>query len=107
MRELSAYAVGALLALAPWGASWAQQQDLEVTIAVVPADASPTAVTGEIKLPDSAAMQAQESSAFGLGVANKARAMRGELGRDFGQEVSGVASEHGQAQSAAGRARRP
>lgn len=107
MKAILSIAVGTLFAAAIPGVGWAQQQDLEVTIRVLPADAAADAATAEIKLPDTASPQAQESSAFGLGVANKARAMRGELGREFGQEVSGMASEHGQAQSAAGRARRP
>lgn len=107
MKMLWSFAFGALVALGLPGAAWAQQQDLEVTIAVVPANGGPDEVTGEIKLPDNAATRGQESSAFGLGVANSAREMRGELGRQFGEEVSAAARAHGEAQSAAGKARRP
>jgi hypothetical protein len=70
---------------------WAQQQDLEVTIRMVPADAAADAATKVIPLPDSS--QAQESAAFGIGIANKAREMRGELGRQFGTAVSDEASQ--------------
>lgn len=87
-----AFATAIALAM-PAAAGWAQQQDLEVTMGVVPANGTPEAVTKEIKLPDAASPQGQESSAFGLGVANQAREMRGELGRDFGQEVSQAARE--------------
>jgi hypothetical protein len=97
--------IGTFIAIALPGVGWAQQQDLEVTISVVPADAAADAATKVIPLPDSS--QAQESAAFGIGIANKAREMRGELGREFGQEVSEAASQHGLEQSAAGRARRP
>ena len=61
---------------------------------VVPANASADA-TGEIKLPitlpATASPRGQESSAFGLGTANAAREMKGDLGRDFGQAVSEAA----------------
>jgi hypothetical protein len=91
MKEFAYLAVGALIALPASG--WAQQQDLEVTISVVPADAAPQGVTGEIMLPEKASPQAQESSAFGLGIANQAREMRGELGRQFGKDTSDAARE--------------
>lgn len=107
MKSIVLYAVGTVIAFALPAAGWAQQQDLEVTISVVPANAAADAATKVIELPDTASPQAQESSAFGLGVANKAREMRGELGREFGQAVSEAASQHGQEQSAAGRSRRP
>jgi hypothetical protein len=93
MKSEWPYAIGMLIALSLPATGWAQQQDLEVTIGVVPADAAADAATKEIKLPDTAAPQAQESSAFGLSVANKAREMRGELGREFGQAVSEAARE--------------
>jgi hypothetical protein len=99
------YAIGTVIAFALPASAWAQQQDLEVTIRMVPADAAADAATKVIPLPDSP--QAQESSAFGIGIANKAREMRGEFGRDIGQAVSEAASQHGQEQSAAGRSRRP
>ncbi|MGH8707073.1 MAG: hypothetical protein ACREVD_03330 [Burkholderiales bacterium] len=79
------------MAFALSASAWAQQQDLEVTIRVVPADAAADAATKVIELPAKASAQARESSAFGLGVANRAREMRGELGRDFGKEVSEAA----------------
>jgi hypothetical protein len=107
MKSRWLYAITALIALALPASAWAQQQDLEVTIRMVPADAAADAATKVIELPATASPQAQESSAFGIGIANKAQEMRGELGREFGKEVSSAASEHGQAQSAAGRARRP
>lgn len=94
------YAMTTLIALALPAAAWAQQQDLEVTISVVPADAAADAATKVIVLPDTASPQAQESSAFGLGIANKAREMRGELGREFGQEVQAAARERAQARGA-------
>jgi hypothetical protein len=95
MTRLS-YAVAAAIALVLPGAGWAQQQDLEVTMGVVPANATPDAVTKVITLPDAASPQGRESSAFGLGIANQAREMRGELGRDFGKEVSEAAKERAQ-----------
>jgi hypothetical protein len=95
MHRITQFAVGAALALALPSLAWAQQRDLEVTMDVVPANAAASAATGEIKLPDSASDKAREASAFGLGVANKAREMRGELGRDFGKEVSEAARERG------------
>lgn len=94
------YAIGMAIAFALPASAWAQQQDLEVTIRMVPADAAADAATKVIKLPDTASPQAQESSAFGLSVANKAREMRGELGREFGQEVSAAARERAQARGA-------
>jgi hypothetical protein len=107
MKSRWLYAITALIALALPASAWAQQQDLEVTIRMVPADAAADAATKVIELPATASDQGRESSAFGLGIAKKAREMRGELGREFGKEVSGAASEHGQEQSAAGRSRRP
>ena len=89
MKRFTQYTIGTVFALALSSAAWAQQRDLEVTMDVVPANASADA-TGEIKLPitlpaaASASPRAQEASAFGLETANKAR----ELGREFGQAVS-------------------
>ena len=100
MRSRWLYAIAALIALGFPAAAWAQQHDLEVTIRMVPADAAADAATKVIELPASASPQAQESSAFGLGVANKAREMRGERGREFGQEVSTAVRERAQARGA-------
>src|SRR5712691_2567044 len=92
MKRFTQYTIGTVFALALSGAAWAQQRDLEVTMDVVPANASADA-TGEIKLPitlpATASPRAQESSAFGLETANRAR--EGDLGRDFGQAVSEAA----------------
>jgi len=107
MKTFVSVAIGTFIAIALPGVGWAQQQDLEVTIRMVPADAAADAATKVIELPASASDQGRQSSAFGIGIANKAREMRGELGREFGREVSEAASEQGQAQSAAGRSRRP
>jgi hypothetical protein len=107
MKRITHYAAAALLALAlPWQA-WAQQPDLEVTMEVVPANGGPDPVTGEIKLPDSASDQGKASSAFGLSVANKARAARGELGRDFGKAVSEAARERAPLPAAASKGGKP
>jgi len=92
MKRFTQYTIGTVFALALSSAAWAQQRDLEVTMDVVPANASADA-TGEIKLPitlpaTTASPQGQESSTFGLGVANMAREAKGDLGREFGQAVS-------------------
>ncbi len=96
MKRFTQYTIGTVFALALSSAAWAQQRDLEVTMDVVPANASADA-TGEIKLPitlpaTTASPQGQESSDFGLGVANMAREAKGDLGREFGQAVSEAAS---------------
>jgi hypothetical protein len=96
LKKIVLYAMATAIAFALPASGWAQQQDLEVTISVVPADAAADAATKVIKLPDAATDQRRESSAFGLGVANKARAMRGELGREFGKEVSEAAKQRAQ-----------
>jgi hypothetical protein len=81
-----------IFAFASAGAAWAQQRDdLDVTMKVVPADASAGSALSEIKLPDAASDRARDASAFGLSTANKAREMKGDLGRDFGQSVSEAA----------------
>jgi hypothetical protein len=98
MKTFVSIAIGTFIAMAFPGAGWAQQQDLEVTISVVPADAAADAATKVIPLPDSS--QAQESAAFGIGIANKAREMRGELGRQFGEDVSAAARERAQSRGA-------
>lgn len=93
MKRLTMIALGAAFVLALPGLASAQQQDLEVTMDVVPATAASDSATKVIELPAAASDRARERSAFGLGVANKAREMRGELGRDFGQSVSESARE--------------
>jgi hypothetical protein len=97
MKRITQYTtmtMGAILGVALSGAVWAQQ-DLEVTMGVVPANASASAAAGEIKLPvalpDTASDRAHDASAFGLGTANRAREMQGDLGREFGQGVSEAA----------------
>jgi len=45
------------------------------------------------KLPETAAPRAQDASAFGLETANRARELKGDLGREFGKEVSEAARE--------------
>ena len=88
------YAIGAVMAFALPASAWAQQQDLEVTIRVVPADAAADAATKVIKLPDAAVeARAQQSLPFGHDIANKAREMRGEFGRDIGTAISDQASQ--------------
>lgn len=97
MTHVKSYTISAVLALALSSAAWAQQPDLEVTMDVVPANASPNAVTRELKLPitlpETASPRAQDAAAFGLDTANKARELKGELGREFGREVSQTARE--------------
>src|SRR6266704_6206901 len=92
MKRFTQYTIGTVFALALSSGPLAQQRDLEVTMDVVPANASADA-TGEIKLPitlpTTASPQAQDSAAFGLGIANMAR----ELGRDFGKGVSEAAKD--------------
>ena len=93
MKRFTRYAIGATLVLGMSGA-WAQQRDLEVTMDVVPANASAGAA-GEIKLPfalsDTASLQGQAASTFGQGTATLARD-KGELsGQQFGQAVSDAA----------------
>jgi hypothetical protein len=93
MKRFTRYAIGTILVLGMSGA-WAQQRDLEVTMDVVPANASAGAA-GEIKLPitlpATASARAQEASAFGLGTANLARDKGDLTGREFGQSVSEAA----------------
>src|SRR5256885_967995 len=94
MKRFTQYTIGTVFALALSSAALAQQ-DLEVTMRVVPANAAADA-TGEIKLPitlpaTTASPRGQDSAAFGLGVANMAREAKGDLGSDFGQAVSEAA----------------
>jgi hypothetical protein len=105
MKRFTPFVVVAVLALAPAGAVWAD--DLDVTMDVVPANASPNNPTDEIKLPDTASARAQEASAFGLGVANQARELKGDLGRDFGKAVSEAARAKNQTPNLPPQSRRP
>jgi hypothetical protein len=92
VKRLVTHSAFVVFAFAVPGAAWAQQQDdLDVTMKVVPADASAGSALSEIKLPDAASDRAQDASAFGLSTASKAREMKGDLGRDFGQSVSEAA----------------
>jgi hypothetical protein len=94
MKPRWLYAIVALIALALPASAWAQQQDLEVTIRMVPADAAADAATRVIKLPDAAVeARAQQSPPFGHEIANKAHEMRGEFGRDIGTAISDQASK--------------
>jgi hypothetical protein len=86
--------------------AWAQQSDLEVTMDVVPANASAGAA-GEIKLPPTASPRAREASAFGLGTANRARKLQGDLGREFGQAASEAARARGHAPNLPPPSKRP
>ena len=72
-------------------AAWAQQDDLDVTMKVVPANATAAGAISQIRLPDAASDQGREASAFGQSTANAAKDMKGDLGRDFGQSVSEAA----------------
>ena len=94
MKRFTQYSIGTIFALALSSAALAQQPDLEVTMDVVPANASAGAA-GEIKLPitlpKTASPRAQDSAAFGLGTANLARDKGDLSGREFGQAVSEAA----------------
>ena len=93
MKRFTRYAIGTILVLG-MSSAWAQQRDLEVTMDVMPANASPGAA-GEIKLPitlpDTASARAQEASAFGRATADLARDKGDFSGREFGQTVSEAA----------------
>lgn len=94
MKRVTAYVIGLVAAVGL--SAGALANDLEVTMEVVPADAAARAATGEIKLPADAAPEAHENAAFGLDTANRARAREqggGELGEQFGQDVSAAARE--------------
>ena len=93
MKALKCYVVGAIFALAPSGAAWAQHKDLEVTMDVVPINATPNAATATIKLPETASPQAKEAAGFGLETANKARELKDDLGREFKKGASEAARE--------------
>lgn len=93
MKNSQIHLASAIFSLALSSAAGAQQPDLEVTMEVVPPGASPRAVTREIKLPDAASTRARDAAASGLETASKARETRGNLGREFGKEVSQRARE--------------
>ncbi len=93
MKRFTRYAIGAILVLGT-SSAWAQQRDLEVTMDVVPANAS-VGAAGEIKLPfaltDTASSHAGDASASGQATSSLARD-KGELsGREFGQTTSEAA----------------
>ena len=93
MKRFTRYAIGTILVLG-MSSAWAQQRDLEVTMDVVPANASAGAA-GEIKLPfalpDTVSSRAQDASASGQATSSLARD-KGELsGREFGQTTSEAA----------------
>jgi len=93
MKRFTRYAIAAILVLGTSGA-WAQQRDLEVTMDVVPANASAGAAS-EIKLPfalpDTASSRAQDASAFNQANSSLARDKGDLSGREFGQNISEAA----------------
>ncbi|HKW39502.1 MAG TPA: hypothetical protein VJO54_17010 [Burkholderiales bacterium] len=109
VNKLTANLAIVLLALlGPAGTAWADQQDdLEVTMKVVPSNASGSSAIVEIKLPDAASDRANEASSFGLSTANRAREMKGDLGRDFGQSVSEAARAKGHVPNPPGKSKAP
>ena len=93
MNRIARYAMGTILVLGV-SSAWAQQRDLEVTMDVVPANASAGAA-GEIKLPftlpESASDRGRDASAFGQATSSLARDKGDLSGREFGQSVSEAA----------------
>ena len=93
MNRITRYAMGTILVLGV-SSAWAQQRDLEVTMDVVPANASAGAA-GEIKLPftlpESASDRGRDASAFGQATSSLARDKGDLSGREFGQSVSEAA----------------
>ena len=93
MNRITRFAMGTILVLGV-SSAWAQQRDLEVTMDVVPANASAGAA-GEIKLPftlpQSASDQGRDASAFGQATSSLARDKGDLSGREFGQSVSEAA----------------
>jgi len=91
MKRFIPQVIAAVFTLAS-GAAWAQQQDdLDVTMRVLPANASAGSAVSEMKLPDAASDRSRAASAFGQSTATQAHDMKGDLGRDFGQSVSEAA----------------
>lgn len=109
MKQFIPYLTLVVFAFAPAGAARAQQQqdDLDVTMKVVPADASAGSALSEIKLPDAASDRARDAAAFGLSTASKAREMKGDLGRDFGQSVSEAAQNKSHPPAGVGKGKAP
>jgi len=109
MNRITRFAMGTILVLGV-SSAWAQQRDLEVTMDVVPANASAGAA-GEIKLPftlpQSASDRGREASAFGQDTASKAQELKGDLGRDFGQGVSEAARARDHTPNLPPQSRRP
>lgn len=95
MKRIAVCMIGLAAAFGPSMAALAQQ-DLEVTMDVVPANTAPGAVTGEIRLPAEAAPEGHQNSAFGLDTANRARTLKSELGERFGQDTAAAARERAQ-----------
>ncbi len=109
MKRFTRYAIGAILVLG-MSSAWAQQRDLEVTMDVVPANASAGAA-GEIKLPvtllDSASPRGQESSSFGRTTSDLARDKGVLTGREFGDQISGEARNQTRTPNLPPQSRRP
>jgi len=92
MKRFVPQMIAAVFALASAGTAWSQQQDdLDVTMRVLPANASAGSAVSEMKLPDAASDRARAASALGQSTATQAHDMKGDLGRDFGQSVSEAA----------------
>ena len=110
MKRFTRYAMGTILVLG-MSSAWAQQRDLEVTMDVVPANASAGAA-GEIKLPitlpdSSASPRGQDSSSFGQATSALARE-KGELtGQQFGDQISGDARNQIRTPNLPPQSRRP
>jgi hypothetical protein len=92
MKKLNYYSL-AVLAMLLLPLSSHAQDELEVTLEAVPANASADSAIHDIKLPEGADPQAHESAAFGLDTANKARRLREEMQHEFGEGVSDAARE--------------
>lgn len=95
MKRMLSIFSGAVVA-ATFSVAASAQQDLEVTLDVVPPGASAGAATSEIRLPENAAPEGRENAAFGVDTANKARALRGDLDEEFGRDVSEAARDRAQ-----------
>ena len=93
----------AALALAAPAVLAQHQDDLDVTMTVVPANATAGSALSVIKLPDAASDRAGAASSFGQSTAARARDMKGDLGRDFGQSVSEAAQNKNQGSKGQGK----
>jgi hypothetical protein len=108
MKRFVPNLIVAVFALAFAGAAWAQQQDdLDVTMRVLPANASAGSAVSEMTLPEAASDRAGAASAFGQSTATKAHDMKVDLGRDFGQSVSETAHERNALRSNKGKGKAP